>query len=48
MGGNGIVYFWAFLVGYFGVCILFPDCAVCKFIVRIMEKLFMGGGRQRW
>ena len=47
MGGN-YVYFWAFLVGYFGLCILFPDCAVCKFLVKLMDKLLGGGARGRW
>jgi hypothetical protein len=46
-GGNGIVYFWAFLIGYFGLCILFPDCALLRFLVRVMDKIFMGC-RQRW
>jgi len=46
-GGN-YVYFWGFLVGYFGVCILFPDCALLKFLVKVMDKLMCGGARQRW
>jgi hypothetical protein len=47
VGGNGYGL-WIILVGYFGLCILFPDCAVCKFIVKVMDKLMCGGGRQRW
>ena len=47
MGGN-YVYFWAFLVGYFGLCILFPNCTLLKFLVKVMDKLMMGGARQRW
>lgn len=48
MGGNGYVYFWGFLIGYFLLCILFPNCAVLKFLTKIMDKLITGGSRQKW
>jgi len=48
MGGNGIVYFWGFLVGYFMLCILFPNCTLLKFLVKLMDKLLGGGARGRW
>lgn len=48
MGGNGYVYFFGFIVGYFGLYILFPDCAIFKFLIKVMDRLLMGGGRMKW
>jgi hypothetical protein len=47
-GGNGIVYFWAFLIGYFLLCIIFPDCFILRFLTNLINKLMKIGGRQRW
>jgi hypothetical protein len=48
IGGNGYVSLWLFLVGYFMLCILFPDCTLLKFLSKIVDKLMNGGGRERW
>ncbi len=47
-GGNGHVIFWAFLIGYFGLYMLFPRNALHQFLIKWTWKLLLGGGKQKW
>lgn len=37
-----------FIVALFLIYILFPDWVVFRAMFKVMDKIFMGGGRARW